>query len=96
MSQVLKGVFHIGEFGILTGFVLIPLNRKKLNLSRIIIWTIVISFGVALFSEFFQFLYSSWKSFEWIDLVMNGVGIGGVLIFYIGKIAREKNKNPSI
>jgi len=58
ISQVLKGMFHIGEFAILTALILIPFKRRKIDPGKTIIWTIVTSFGVVLFSEFFQFLYS--------------------------------------
>ena len=85
MSQVLKGVFHIGEFAILTALILLPLHRKKISLGKTITRTIVISFGVAFISEFSQFQFSSWKLFEWMDLSMNGVGIGIVLLFYAVK-----------
>jgi len=85
MSRVSKGVFHIGEFGILTVFILIPLGKERLNFGSIITWAIVISFGVALLSEFSQFLLSSHQLFEWIDLGMDGAGIGVVLLFYTRK-----------
>lgn len=85
MSQVLKGMFHIGEFAILTALILIPLNKEKLNFGSIITWAIVISSGVALLSEFSQFLFSPHQLFEWIDLGMNGAGIGVVLLFYTKK-----------
>jgi len=92
MSYILKGFFHIGEFAILTVLVLIPLSKKRLNLSRIIIYTVVISFGIAVFSEFFQFLLSSHQAFEWMDLVMNSVGIGIVLPVYIARVIQDRSK----
>ncbi|MEA1965335.1 MAG: hypothetical protein U9O41_09500 [Candidatus Aerophobetes bacterium] len=85
MSQVLKGIFHIGEFAILTVFILIPLNKRKLNFGSIITWAIIMGSGVALLSECSQFLFSSHQLFEWIDLGMNEVGIGVVLLFYSRK-----------
>ena len=90
MSRVLKGVFHIGEFAILTVFILIPLNKGKLNFGAIITWAIIISSGVALLSEFSQFLFSPHQLFEWIDLAMNGIGIVVVLLFHTAKVTRRQ------
>jgi len=38
ISPTLEGIFHIGEFAILTALILVPLNKRKLNLGSAIIW----------------------------------------------------------
>ncbi len=86
ISWIIKGIFHIGEFAILTILVFVALNIKKgkLNLEKALLCTVITSFGVAFFSEFEQFVFSSLRLFEWTDLFMNVVGIGLItLLFYL-------------
>ncbi len=85
-SWIVKGIFHIGEFAILTILVFVALNikKKKLNLEKALLYAVITSFGVAFFSEFEQFVFSSFCLFEWNDLFMNVVGIGLItLLFYL-------------
>lgn len=85
LLPTLRSILHMGEFLILTVLALRCFRNKREEFSPgwVILWAVGVSLSIDFVSEVYQ-IYIPLRDFEWIDILMNGIGIGvASFIFYL-------------